>query len=94
MSRLMMSKMGGNEKLLNDMEGITKAIYLDKVERRSLMSGATNCSMSVGKPYQKSMNKDDSKEKETKKSIWSWKGLKSLAVRNKKLLFFCSSPFH
>ncbi|CAN4099427.1 unnamed protein product [Withania somnifera] len=37
--------------------------------------------MSVGKTHQKS---NDLIEKGSKKSIWSWKGLKSLAVRNKK----------
>ncbi|MCD9641788.1 hypothetical protein HAX54_028224 [Datura stramonium] len=76
--------MGGNEKLLDDIEAINKALYLDnKIGRRSLMSEASNRSLSVGKTHQKSKNKD-SIEKESKKSIWSWKALKSLAVRNKK----------
>ncbi|XP_049413257.1 protein PLASTID MOVEMENT IMPAIRED 1-RELATED 1-like isoform X1 [Solanum stenotomum] len=80
-----MSKIGGNEKLLDDIEALNKALYLDdKGGRRSLMLGASNRSMSVGKTHQKSKNKDDLSEKESKKSIWSWKGLKSLAVRNKK----------
>ncbi|KAJ8568750.1 hypothetical protein K7X08_030972 [Anisodus acutangulus] len=46
----------------------------------------SNYSKAVGKTHlldSKSKNKD-SIEKESKKSIWSWKGLKSLAVRNKK----------
>ncbi|XP_060189996.1 protein PLASTID MOVEMENT IMPAIRED 1-RELATED 1-like [Lycium barbarum] len=95
----MMSKMdslkkrgsnSGNEKLLDDIEVLNKALYLDKIGRRSLMLQDSNYSKSVGKTHlfdAKSKNKDDGRdsiEKESKKSIWSWKGLKSLAVRNKK----------
>ncbi|KAK4337948.1 hypothetical protein RND71_042435 [Anisodus tanguticus] len=79
-----------NEKLLNDIEVINKALYLDKIGRRSLMLQDSNYSNPVGKTHlldSKLKNKDDGKysiEKESKKSSWSWKGLKSLAVRNKK----------
>uniref|UniRef100_A0A3Q7I5D5 C2 NT-type domain-containing protein n=1 Tax=Solanum lycopersicum TaxID=4081 RepID=A0A3Q7I5D5_SOLLC len=80
-----MSKIGGNEKLLDDIEALNKALCSDnKGGRRSLMLGASNRSTSVGKTHQKSKNRDDLSGKENKKSIWSWKGLKSLAVRNKK----------
>nr|XP_016514307.1 PREDICTED: protein PLASTID MOVEMENT IMPAIRED 1-RELATED 1-like [Nicotiana tabacum] len=61
----------GNEKLLNDIEVINKAIYLDKTYL-------------LDSKLKNKGNSKDSIEKESKKSIWSWKGLKSLAVRTKK----------
>lgn len=72
--------------MLDDIEVINKALYFDnKIGQSSLMSAASNHSMSVEKSHQlKSKNKDGSIEKESKKSSWSWKGLKSLAFRNKK----------
>ncbi|XP_070037326.1 protein PLASTID MOVEMENT IMPAIRED 1-RELATED 1-like [Nicotiana tomentosiformis] len=69
----------GKEKLLNDIEAINKALYLDKTH------------LLDSKSKNKGNNKD-SIEKESKKSIWSWKGLKSLAARNKK--FNCCFSVH
>ncbi|KAJ8564555.1 hypothetical protein K7X08_001015 [Anisodus acutangulus] len=81
-----------NGKLLNDIETISKALYLDKTQPRILMSTASSRSKSVGKarlPEPKSKNKDrgqDLLEKDgNKKSIWSWKSLKSLTqVKNRR----------
>lgn len=81
----------GAGKLLNDIETISKALYLDKTRPRSLLSTVSSRSKSVGKiplpePKSKS-NKDDKKDtaEKDKKSIWSWKGLRSLTnVRSRR----------
>lgn len=88
-------KVGENSasgKLLNDIETISKALYLDRTRPRSLLSTtASSRSKSVGKfpmPESKSKSSKDNKKDSLdidKKSIWSWKGLKSLAhVRNRR----------
>lgn len=82
----------GNGKLLNDIETISKALYLDKTQPRLLMSTASSRSKSVGKPRlsePKLKNKDGGKDlldkDSNKKSIWSWKSLKSLThVKNRR----------
>ncbi|KAL3535559.1 hypothetical protein ACH5RR_004020 [Cinchona calisaya] len=81
----------GAGKLLNDIETISKALYSDKTRPRSLLSAASNRPKSVGKfPFPESKSKsskDDKKDTmdKEKKSIWSWKGLKSLThVRNRR----------
>lgn len=91
-SRKKIGEKTGNGKLLNDIETISKALYLDKTQPRILMSTASSRSKSVGKarlPEPKSKNKDTGKDlldkDSTKKSIWSWKSLKSLAhVKNRR----------
>ncbi|CAN4096753.1 unnamed protein product [Withania somnifera] len=91
-SRKKISEKTGNGKLLNDIETISKALYLDKTQPRILMSTASSRSKSVGKarlPEPKSKNKDSGRdllEKDSnKKSIWSWKSLKSLThVKNRR----------
>ncbi|KAL3532664.1 hypothetical protein ACH5RR_006185 [Cinchona calisaya] len=82
---------GAGKLLLNDIETISKALYLDKTRPRSLLSTVSSRSKSVGKismPESKSKSskedKKDSNDKD-KKSIWSWKGFKSLThVRNRR----------
>ncbi|KAM3270322.1 protein PLASTID MOVEMENT IMPAIRED 1-RELATED 1 [Capsicum chacoense] len=85
-------KPGNGKKLLNDIETISKALYLDKTQPRILMSTASSRSKSVGNahlPEPKLKNKDSGRdllEKDSnKKSIWSWKSLKSLTqVKNRR----------
>ncbi|XP_009619793.1 protein PLASTID MOVEMENT IMPAIRED 1-RELATED 1 [Nicotiana tomentosiformis] len=92
-SRKKIGEKTGNGKLLNDIEAISKALYLDKTQPRILMSTASSRSKSVGKarlPDPKSKSKDnngrDLLDKDSnKKSIWSWKSLKSLThVKNRR----------
>lgn len=80
----------GSGKLLNDIEAINKAMYLDKNRPRSALSTVSSRSKSLGKthlPEPKAKTKDDNKDftDKEKKSIWSWKGIKSLThVRNRR----------
>ncbi|KAL3368906.1 hypothetical protein AABB24_009619 [Solanum stoloniferum] len=91
-SRKKIGEKPGNGKLLNDIETISKALYLDKTQPRLLMSTASSRSKSVGRarlPEPKSKNKDSGRdllEKDSnKKSTWSWKSLKSLThVKNQR----------
>lgn len=90
-SRKRVGEGSGDGKLLNDIETISKALYLDKNRPpRSTFSTVSSRSKSVGKahlPEPKSKIKDDDKDlmDKEKKSIWSWKGLKSLThVRNRR----------
>ncbi|KAK4372839.1 hypothetical protein RND71_008223 [Anisodus tanguticus] len=93
-SRKKIGEKPGNGKLLNDIETISKALYLDKTQPRILMSTASSRSKSVGKARlpepPKSKNKDSGrdlldKDSSNKKSIWSWKSLKSLTqVKNRR----------
>ncbi|XP_060213630.1 protein PLASTID MOVEMENT IMPAIRED 1-RELATED 1-like [Lycium barbarum] len=101
-SRKKIGEKPGNGKLLNDIETISKALYLDKTQPRLLMSTASSRSKSVGKAHlpelPKSKNKDNGrdlsdKDSSNKKSIWSWKSLKSLTqVKNRR--FNCCFSLH
>ncbi|CAH9101829.1 unnamed protein product [Cuscuta epithymum] len=98
-SRKKIGENSGSGKLLNDIETISKALHLDKTQPRLLMSTVSSRSKSIGKadlpeskPKTKATNKD-LLEKDTKKSIWSWKGIKALAnVRNR--TFNCCFTLH
>ncbi|RAL51134.1 hypothetical protein DM860_005490 [Cuscuta australis] len=98
-SRKKIGENSGAGKLLDDIESISKALYLDKAQPRLLMSTVSSRSKSVGKPdlpEPKSKSKEVNKdllEKDSKKSIWSWKGIKALAnVRNR--TFNCCFSLH
>lgn len=90
-------KSGGNqctEKFVNDIEAISNVLYEDKTLSRLASSAASTRSRSVGKsrlpdpktkPNDAKNNTKDSSDKEKKRSIWSWKGLKALTnVRNRR----------
>lgn len=87
-SRKKIGENSGSGKLLNDIEVINKALYLDKNKPRSTLSTVSSRSKSLGKthlPEPKSKTKADNKDftDKERKSIWSWKGLKSFThVRN------------
>ncbi|KAI3443592.1 hypothetical protein Pfo_000257 [Paulownia fortunei] len=93
-SRKKAGQNSGTGKFINDLETISKALYVDKTLPRLASSTASSRSKSVGKthlPESKTKRKDaknnpkDSFEKEKKPSIWSWKGIKALAhVRNRR----------
>lgn len=80
----------GNGKLFNDIEAISKALYLDKTQPRSSIPTISSRSKAVGKsqfPESKSKSKDSDEDpfQKDKKSIWSWKALKAFThVRNKR----------
>lgn len=90
MSRKKVGEKSGSGRLLNDIEAINKALYWDKNKSRSTLSTVSSRSKSLGKthlPEPKSKTKDDNKDftDKEKKSIWSWKGLKSFTyVRNRR----------
>lgn len=81
----------GNGKLLNEIEAISKALYLDKKPTaRSSTPSLNNPSKSSGKSYlvdakgnPKHGNEEASRKE--KKSIWNWKPLRAFShVRNRK----------
>ncbi|KAK6151990.1 hypothetical protein DH2020_014625 [Rehmannia glutinosa] len=78
----------GTENFINDLETISKALYVDKTYSRLANSTASSRSKSVGNshlPESKTKQKDSKNDKEKKPSIWSWKGLKALThVRNRR----------
>ncbi|KAL3825348.1 hypothetical protein ACJIZ3_021377 [Penstemon smallii] len=83
----------GNAKFLSDLETISKGLSVDKTLSRLASSTASSRSKSVGKshlpdpkmkPKDAKNNKKDSVEKDKKSSIWSWKSLKALTVRNRR----------
>ncbi|KAF8006038.1 hypothetical protein BT93_K0355 [Corymbia citriodora subsp. variegata] len=78
-------------KLLQEIEAISKALYLDKNPPRSLISSASNRSKSVGKahlpdPKSKVKHSNEDQTQKEKKSIWNWKGFKAFSshVRNRR----------
>ncbi|XP_059432367.1 protein PLASTID MOVEMENT IMPAIRED 1-RELATED 1-like [Corylus avellana] len=84
------SEDSGNAKLLNEIEAISKALYVDKNPSRSLISRANTRSKSTGKthlPDPKSklkLGEEDSSRKD-KKSIWNWRPLRALShIRNRR----------
>lgn len=80
----------GDGKLLNEIEAISKALYLDKNPSRSLNHSLNNPSKSSGKTHladskvNAKRGNEDSPRKE-KKSIWNWKALKAFShIRNRR----------
>lgn len=82
-----------NRKLLNEIEAISKALYLDKNPARSSIPKVNTRSKSTGKAHLSDPNlklkhgEDDSscKEKEKKSSIWNWRPLKAFShIRNRR----------
>lgn len=74
----------GNRKLLNEIEAISKALYLDKTPTTSLISRANNRSKSAGKthapdPRSKLKPTEEDPSRKDKKSIWNWRPLKALS---------------
>ncbi|XP_060674816.1 protein PLASTID MOVEMENT IMPAIRED 1-RELATED 1 [Ziziphus jujuba] len=80
----------GNGKLLNEIEAISKALYLDKNPSRSLNHSLNNPSKSSGKTHlvdSKVNAKRGNEEppRKEKKSIWNWKALKAFShIRNRR----------
>uniref|UniRef100_A0A5B7B3A4 LysM domain-containing protein n=1 Tax=Davidia involucrata TaxID=16924 RepID=A0A5B7B3A4_DAVIN len=90
----------GNGKLLHEIEAISKALYLDKTNPKSLISTVNNRSKSNVKTHllepksKQKVGREDSLHKD-KKSIWSWKSLKALVhVRNRRFNCCFSLQIH
>lgn len=87
----------GNGKLLQEIESISKALYLDKNPPTKLFSTPNTRSKSAGKthlPERKSKTKpvnEDPSQKD-KKSFWNWKPLKAFSLRNRR--FNCCFTLH
>lgn len=79
-----------NGKLMQDIETISKALYLDKCPSKTSTSTASSRSKSLGKtqsfePNSKSNHSRDDPPAKDKKSFWKWKPLKALSqVRNRR----------
>lgn len=77
-------------KLLNDVESISKALYLDRSPSKSSSSSAKTVPESVDKtnvlmPNPISKHSSDGQSTKDKKSFWSWKPLKAFShVRNRR----------
>ncbi|XP_030465128.2 protein PLASTID MOVEMENT IMPAIRED 1-RELATED 1 [Syzygium oleosum] len=77
-------------KLLQEIEAISKALYLDKNHSGSLISAASSRSKSVGKtplpdPKSKVKHGNEDQTQKEKKSIWNWKGFKAFShIRNRR----------
>ncbi|GAA0156775.1 hypothetical protein LIER_14183 [Lithospermum erythrorhizon] len=82
----------GGEKLLNDIEAISKSLYPARSHQNGSSSSAFSRSKSIGKaplPESRSklkeVNRDLGEKEKEKKSIWSWRGLKALThIRNRR----------
>lgn len=80
----------GGEKLLNEIETISKALYLNKNLSKNSNSAATARQRSIGKtnltdPKSKPKSGNEDPTRKDKKSIWSWKSLKAFShVRNRR----------
>ncbi|XP_022732722.1 protein PLASTID MOVEMENT IMPAIRED 1-RELATED 1-like [Durio zibethinus] len=80
----------GNGKLLNEIEAINKALYLDKNASRTSFSAFNSRSNPAGKthlpePKLKHKNGNEDPSCKEKKSIWNWKPLKAFSnVRNRR----------
>lgn len=71
----------GNGKLLNEIEAISKALYLDKNPSRSLIPRPDN-KLKSGSNLKHGIEEPSKKEK---KSIWNWKPLKAFShIRNRR----------
>ncbi|XWS26639.1 hypothetical protein CRYUN_Cryun26dG0048000 [Craigia yunnanensis] len=74
----------GNGKLLNEIEAISKALYLDKTPSRTSFSSFNTRSKPAGKthlpePKSKLKNSNEDPSRKDKKSIWNWKPLKAFS---------------
>ncbi|PON84465.1 LysM domain-containing protein [Trema orientale] len=80
----------GNGKLLNEIEAISKALYLDKNPSRSLIPHPNNRFRSAGKTHLPDTNSNpkhaiEEPSRKEKKSIWNWKPLKAFShIRNRR----------
>ncbi|KAM1479241.1 hypothetical protein ACFX2I_026555 [Malus domestica] len=80
----------GNRKLLNEIESISKALYVDKKSSKSSIPAGSKPSMSLGKnrlPDPKSKNKSGGENllNKEKRSFWNWKPLKAIThIRNRR----------
>ncbi|OMO91718.1 Peptidoglycan-binding Lysin subgroup [Corchorus olitorius] len=80
----------GNGKLLNEIEAISKALYLDKNASRTSLSTFNTRSKPPGKPNlpepkSKLKNSNEDPLRKDKKSIWNWKPLKAFSnVKNRR----------
>ncbi|KAG7988674.1 hypothetical protein I3843_03G199700 [Carya illinoinensis] len=80
----------GNRKLLNEIETISKALYLEKNPSRSSISRVNTRSKSSGKthlpdPQSKLKPDEEDPSRKEKKSIWNWRPLKALShIRNRR----------
>ncbi|XVF48940.1 hypothetical protein PTKIN_Ptkin03bG0228600 [Pterospermum kingtungense] len=90
----------GNGKLLNEIEAISKALYLDKNPSKTSFSAINGRSKPVGKtrlpePKSKVNNSDEDPSRKDKKSIWNWKPLKAFSnVRNRRFACCFSLQVH
>ncbi|XP_022754827.1 protein PLASTID MOVEMENT IMPAIRED 1-RELATED 1-like [Durio zibethinus] len=90
----------GNGKLLNEIEAISKALYLDKNPSRTSFSAFNTRSKPAGKthlpePKSKLKNNNEDPSRKDKKSIWNWKPLKALSnVRNRRFACCFSLQVH
>ncbi|KAF6152334.1 hypothetical protein GIB67_007972 [Kingdonia uniflora] len=94
---------GGDGKLLEEIEALGQALYLNKNPQRGFVSGSDIRSKSVEKPrlgdpklkprLVKEETVTSSHQKDKKSSIWNWKPLKALShIRNRR--FNCSFSLH
>ncbi|EOY30338.1 Uncharacterized protein TCM_037584 isoform 1 [Theobroma cacao] len=100
-SRKKNSEDSSNGKFLNEIEAISKALYLDKnPSRTSISAFHTRFNKPAGKthlPEQKSKpkNSKDDQSRKDKKSIWNWKPLKAFSnVRNRRFACCFSLQVH
>ncbi|VVA10282.1 PREDICTED: PLASTID MOVEMENT IMPAIRED [Prunus dulcis] len=80
----------GNGKLLNEIETISKALYVDKNPSRSSIPAGSNPSGSIGKsrvpdPKSKPKSVGENLLAKEKRSFWNWKPLKAFShIRNRR----------
>ncbi|XVE70667.1 hypothetical protein DITRI_Ditri10aG0089100 [Diplodiscus trichospermus] len=90
----------GNRKLLNEIEAISKALYLEKNPSKTSFSGINARSKPTGKtPLPESKwklkNSNEDPSRKDKKSIWNWKPLKALSnARNRRFACCFSLQVH
>ncbi|KAK4758369.1 hypothetical protein SAY87_019670 [Trapa incisa] len=79
-----------NEKLLDEIEAISKALYLDRNPSTTSISRSTSKAASfsqksqVSDPKSKPKQGNDQPLQKEKKSFWSWRSLKSSHAKNRK----------
>ncbi|XWS70056.1 hypothetical protein CRYUN_Cryun03dG0016500 [Craigia yunnanensis] len=90
----------GNRKLLNEIEAISKALYLEKNPSRTSFSAFNARSKPAGKthlpePKSKLKNSNEDPSRKDKKSVWNWKPLKALSnIRNRRFACCFSLQVH
>ncbi|XVE97935.1 hypothetical protein REPUB_Repub03eG0061700 [Reevesia pubescens] len=90
----------GNGKLLNEIEAISKALYLDKNPSRTSFSTFNTRSKPAGKTHlpetkSKLKNSNEDPSRKDKKSIWNWKPLKAFSnVKNRRFACCFSLQVH